>query len=224
MYHCPRRNKGILDRQFVTQSIVFRKDMAYPRVLDKCICAVFPDEVQDGCDYYVSNGRGMPIYTGEHIRVDNEDGVEELIPWTLETYIKLSNIKYPSKARFYCVKRFTGGILWLHALTFQRKVKLKGMFVFITEQERAESPREDLTSQVDLLTVDPEECLVANESEPLLSEGLTSPVNLLTVNHECLTASESEPLLSEDPKEPLTVGQEIEEGKEEHTIVSTHSD
>ena len=32
-------------------------------------------------------------------------GEEELIPWTLETYIKLSSIKYASKARFYCVKK-----------------------------------------------------------------------------------------------------------------------
>ena len=47
----------------------------------------------------------------EHIHVDNDDVVEELIPWTLEAYIKLSNIKYPSKARFYCVKKFAKSML-----------------------------------------------------------------------------------------------------------------
>ena len=72
---------------------------------------VFPEEVLDDCEYYISNGRGMPIYSGEHIHVDNDDVVEELIPWTLEAYIKLSNIKYPSKARFYYVKKFAKSML-----------------------------------------------------------------------------------------------------------------
>ena len=44
MYHCYRRNKGILDRQYVTQSVVFRKDMTYQRVLEKCVSVVFPDD------------------------------------------------------------------------------------------------------------------------------------------------------------------------------------
>lgn len=103
MYHCPRCNKGILDKQFVTQSVVFRKDMTYHRVLEKCISVVFPDDMTDSCEYYVSNGRGMPICSEEYIRVDNDEGVEELILWTLETYIKLSSIKYASKALLLCV-------------------------------------------------------------------------------------------------------------------------
>ena len=32
MYHCYRRNKGILDRHYVTQSVVFQKDKTYKRV------------------------------------------------------------------------------------------------------------------------------------------------------------------------------------------------
>jgi len=63
----------------------------------------------------------MPIYSGEHIQVDNDDGVEEFIPWTLEAYIKLSSIKYPSKARFYCVKKFVKSMLWLLGAVFQPK-------------------------------------------------------------------------------------------------------
>ena len=109
MYHCLHRSKGILDRQFVTQSVVFRKDMTYQRVLEKCISVVFPDDKTDDCEYYVANGRGMPICGEEYIRVDNDEGVEELIPWTLHTYIKLSSIKYASKARFYCVTKYATG-------------------------------------------------------------------------------------------------------------------
>ena len=93
LYHCYRRNEGILDRQYVTEGVVFRKDMTYQRVLEKCVSVVFPDDAHDDCKYYVSNGRGMHIYVDEYIRVDNEEGEEELIPWTLETYIKLLSIK-----------------------------------------------------------------------------------------------------------------------------------
>ena len=38
------------------------------------------------------------VMENNYIRVDNDEGEEELILWTLETYIKLSNIKYASKA------------------------------------------------------------------------------------------------------------------------------
>ena len=112
MYHCHRRKKGVLDRQFVTQSVVFRKDMNYRRVLEKCISVVFPDDDPESTefDYYVANGRGMCVYGNEdYIRIDNDDGQEECIPWTLQTYIKLSSVRYASRARLYCVKRFIIG-------------------------------------------------------------------------------------------------------------------
>ena len=60
---------------------------------------------------YVANGRGMCICSEDIIRVDNADGEEEHIPWTLQTYIKLSTIRYASKARFYCVKKYVEGML-----------------------------------------------------------------------------------------------------------------
>ena len=110
MYHCPRRNKGILDKQFVSVSVVFRRDMSYQRVLEKCISVVFPSSTPGG-EYYIANGRGMPICDDDYIRMDNEKGIEEKVPWTLETYIKLSHIRYASKARFYCVKRSTGTLV-----------------------------------------------------------------------------------------------------------------
>ena len=58
-----------MDRQYVTQSIVFRKDMNYKRVLQKCISVVFPDDDVESneCEYYVANGRGMSIHGGDYI-------------------------------------------------------------------------------------------------------------------------------------------------------------
>ena len=87
--------KGILDRQFAAQSVVLRKDMTYSRVLEKCITIVFSadENVQESCEYYIANGRGMSICNDDHICVDNVDGEEEHITWTLQTYINLSSIR-----------------------------------------------------------------------------------------------------------------------------------
>ena len=68
----------------------------------------FPDDEDVDCEYYVANGKGVPICIGECITIDNDEGVEMAVPWTLQAYIQLSSIKYASKARFYCVKRWKG--------------------------------------------------------------------------------------------------------------------
>ena len=163
MYHCQRRNKGILDKQFVAQSMVFRKDVTYPRMLEKCISVVFPDDSSDGGKYYMSNGRGMPICDGEYIRVDNDEGKEELIPWTLETYIKLSNIKYASKAHFYCVKDYTAGIKWHY--TDARDFK---MFPIAGDEATPEdSACQAIVGQMKPLAVGQQEPLPVSEQEPL---------------------------------------------------------
>lgn len=91
--------------------------MSYQRVLEKCKPVVFPDEPTQNCEYYIANGHGMPICTDEYIRIDNEDGEEECIPWALDAYIKLLSIKYGSKAHFYCVKKYiTGTLFAIYAL------------------------------------------------------------------------------------------------------------
>ena len=88
--------------------------MNYKRVSEKCTTAVFPDDDQEavGVEYYVANGRGICICDSndEIIKVDNSDGGEEHVPWTLQTYIKLSSGRYASRTRLYCVKKFETGI------------------------------------------------------------------------------------------------------------------
>ena len=54
----------------------------------------------------MANGRGICIYESEDfIRVDNANGGEECVPWTLQTYIKLSSGRYASRTRLYCVQK-----------------------------------------------------------------------------------------------------------------------
>lgn len=36
--------------------------------------------------------------------IDDEDGEEQKVPWTLMKYIEYSHFKYASKAKFFCVR------------------------------------------------------------------------------------------------------------------------
>ena len=91
----------------MTQSVVLRKDMSYQRILEKCVSVVFPEDELPSNEYefYIANGRGMSFHSGDHILIDNDDGNEESIPLTLEAYTQLSNVRYASKTRLYCVKK-----------------------------------------------------------------------------------------------------------------------
>lgn len=63
----------------MNKGVVFRKDRNYQHVLEKCVSALFPNDSNDGKNY-IANGRGMPIYDGDSISVDNNDGNEEMVP------------------------------------------------------------------------------------------------------------------------------------------------
>lgn len=65
-------------------------------MLDKCVAELFPTGRASGHEYYIADGSGLPIFAGEVIRVDGEDGENE-IPWQIYTYIRFSNHKYPSR-------------------------------------------------------------------------------------------------------------------------------
>lgn len=56
-------------------------------------------------DYYLADGGGFPIASRDKITVDKEDGSEEKLPLTLQMYVRVSNIKYQSRAKFYCVEK-----------------------------------------------------------------------------------------------------------------------
>ena len=62
--------------------------MNYERVLQKCVASVYPGTAADcNSDFYVANGRGLPICCGDNIAIDNDQAEEELIPWSLGMYI-----------------------------------------------------------------------------------------------------------------------------------------
>ena len=72
-------------------------------MLEKCIQAVFSSEEELGdAQFFIADSRSSII--SDKIELDTIDGVEEL-PWTLKRYMAVSNMKYPSKARFYCLRK-----------------------------------------------------------------------------------------------------------------------
>lgn len=52
-------------------------------------------------EFYLADSKGVPIWTSDMISIDEESE----IPWTLINYIHYSNVRYPSKARIYCVQK-----------------------------------------------------------------------------------------------------------------------
>ena len=58
-------------------------------------------------DFYIADSRGVGVWSSDNIAVDGADGTKQEVSWSIAIYIQLSNIEYPSKAQFYCVKKGT---------------------------------------------------------------------------------------------------------------------
>ena len=71
-------------------------------MLEKCR-EVYSEE-QKNAKFYIADSRGIPIWNSDTITIDVDNGTKEL-EWNLSRYIHLSNVKYPSKARYYCVRK-----------------------------------------------------------------------------------------------------------------------
>ena len=93
------------------RNMFFRKDCSYQRMLEKCIAEINTEEEQENVEFYIGDSHRIPIWSSDTIKIDVDNGREEL-EWTLNRYIHLSNAKYPSKVRYYCVRKS-----WLYCCT-----------------------------------------------------------------------------------------------------------
>jgi len=107
MTHSRKQGRGIMDRSFKPIRMCFRRDCSYERMLEKSKAQLYSIQCQ-GASYYMADTSGTRVCIDGFIIVDKADGSEQQVPWTVETYIKMSNMKYPSKARFYCVEELPG--------------------------------------------------------------------------------------------------------------------
>ena len=68
---------------------------------------LYSEEDREDADFYIADCKGVPVWNADKIEIDMEStGIEvEEREWTLSHYMTLSITKYPSKARFYCVRK-----------------------------------------------------------------------------------------------------------------------
>jgi hypothetical protein len=74
-------------------------------MLERCINQLnYSVEEKKKCRFYLADSKGVPVWISDTLSVDAEGG-EKNVQWILSNYIEYSNIKYPSKAKIYCVKQ-----------------------------------------------------------------------------------------------------------------------
>ena len=105
--------RGILDRTFTPVKLAFHKDCLSTTMLSKCRDCVW-GEVSGNFQYFLADGTGAAV-SCDSFEIDLADGSKETLPWTLSNYLKVSNIKYASRLRLYCVRKlsstFIGNVL-----------------------------------------------------------------------------------------------------------------
>ncbi len=100
--------KGVLDRNFPAVKVPLHKDCLYDDLVEKCKEYVWNDSSPE-YDYYIADGTGTAIGS-KSFHIDSEDGRKTILPWTLNNYLKVSSMKYPSRLRIYCVRKLKEGM------------------------------------------------------------------------------------------------------------------
>ena len=96
-----KKQKGTQDRSFTPIKVAIHRDSNHQQVLTKSIASVWSD-APEGSQFFLSDGSGCTI-TNNDFNVDHRNGTTESISWTLANYLQVSGIRYPSRARLYCV-------------------------------------------------------------------------------------------------------------------------
>lgn len=100
------------DRSFHTVKLAFHKDCSPGDMLTKAIEYVWGD-ADCNYHYYLADGSGSAI--GTHgFSIASPGGTRRELPWTLDNYIKISGLKYASRVRVYCARKFKAGIKWYY--------------------------------------------------------------------------------------------------------------
>jgi hypothetical protein len=105
MEYDPERAKGILDKSFASVKVPIHRDSSAPSMLQKCQDAVWGKSHE--YIYFIADGSGSSICTSSTFNIELADGSKQELPWTLSNYMKVSNIKYPSRLRLYCVRKLS---------------------------------------------------------------------------------------------------------------------
>ena len=107
MYHDEKLGHGKTDRSFDLMKINFDREERYEKIIEKCKRIVWSDFGANASrQFYLADGSGTCIEQPQsQFEVSRADGQQEVLPWTLENYLKVSNLKFASRARLYCVMK-----------------------------------------------------------------------------------------------------------------------
>ena len=94
--------RGVQDRSFMPKKVPLHKEFVHKEVLDKAVKNVW-GETSPGTSFYLADASGALITDGD-FEVELTDGSKQELPWTLGNYLIVSSIKYPSRAKLYCVR------------------------------------------------------------------------------------------------------------------------
>ena len=135
MNYNSQTQRGRKERSFTPVKVTFHKDNTYQQVLTKAK-TVWAKKSRG--DFFLADGTGSSI-SCESFTLDLPDGTSEVLPWTMSNYLHVSGIRYPSRARLYCVRFSEEGnfglvVLYLNvcncSLTMRNEVIMMS-FVFL---------------------------------------------------------------------------------------------
>ena len=97
-----KNGKRRVDRKFEPVKINIHRQASYDRVLTKCLAAAW-GEVGESASYVLTDTGGMKI--PEKLVIDQPDGTDEVLPWTLETYLQITKKTYHCQPKFQVLKK-----------------------------------------------------------------------------------------------------------------------
>ena len=96
--------KKKIDRKFDTKKINVHKQASYARVLAKCKSIAWGDGPDDASYEFVMLDSGGMIIPKQLI-VDQPNGTDKALPWSLELYMMVNKKTYTCKPRFNVLRQ-----------------------------------------------------------------------------------------------------------------------
>ena len=101
-YDC-HKGKHVINKSSSTKVFIHRH-ARYASVLERLQGVLFPGVSKSHYTFALVDTAGNPLCSTEgDMSLQQDDGTEKLVPWTLQTYLSVKNIRFPSKLKLYCL-------------------------------------------------------------------------------------------------------------------------
>ena len=98
-----KRGRQRVDKTFGLVKINVHKEASYSRLLEKCRNAVWVDSSQEKkYSYSLMDSQGLTI--DDKLIIDHPDGVDRELPWSLDTFVKVTRKTYTTQPKFIVLR------------------------------------------------------------------------------------------------------------------------